>query len=142
MPDWREKTQSGGRSSGAAMTQQGDRSSHDAVDLPDLLERVDNDHNLLCELIGMFKEEFPLVMRSLKQSVVREDIKNVEVTSHALKGMLSGLSVTRAAVIASRLEQMGRDGKTSGMAEILTLLEHEVANLLPELDACTAKAKP
>ena len=124
------------------MTQQGDRSSQDAVDLPDLLERVDNEHDLLCELIGMFKEEFPLVLQSLKQSVVREDIKNVEVTSHALKGMLSALSVTRAAAIAARLEEMGRDGKTLGMTEALALLEHEVSTLLPELDAYTAEAKP
>jgi len=124
------------------MTQLGDRSSQDAVDLPDLLERVDNDHDLLCELIVIFKEEFPRVLQTLKQSVVREDIKNVEVTSHALKGMLSGLSVTRAAAIASRLEQMGRDGKTSGMTETLALFEHEVANLLPELDAYTAETKP
>jgi HPt (histidine-containing phosphotransfer) domain-containing protein len=142
MPDRPEKTQSGGRNRGAAMTQQGDRSSQDAVDLPDLLERVDNDHDLLCELIGMFKEEFPLVLQSLKQSVVREDIKNVEVTSHALKGMLSALSVTRAAAIAARLEEMGRDGKTLGMTEALALLEHEVSTLLPELDAYTAEAKP
>ena len=124
------------------MTQQGDRSSQNAVDLPDLLLRVDNDHDLLCELIEMFKEEFPRVLQSLQQSVVREDIKNVEVTSHALKGMLSGLSVTRAAAIASQLEQMGRDRKSSGITETLALLEHEVANLLPELDAYTAQAKP
>jgi HPt (histidine-containing phosphotransfer) domain-containing protein len=124
------------------MTQQGDRSSKDAVDLPDLLLRVDNDLDFLGELIGIFKEEFPRVLQSLQQSVVREDIKNVEVRSHALKGMLSDLSVTRAAEIASRLEQMGRHGKTSGMTETLALLELEVANLLPELDAYTAKARP
>jgi two-component system, sensor histidine kinase len=124
------------------MTQQGHRSSQDAVDLPDLLERVDNDHDFLCELIGLFKEEFPPVLQSLKQSVVCEDVKKVEVTSHALKGMLSELSVTRAAAIASRLEQLGRDGETSGMTETLALLEHEVANLFPELDGYAAEAKP
>jgi len=116
------------------MKQQGDRSSQDAVDLPDLLVRVDNDHDLLCELIEIFKEEFPRVLQSLQQSVVREDIRSVEVTSHALKGMLSGLSVTRAAAIASQLEQMAREGTSSGLTDVLTLLEREVANLLPELD--------
>jgi HPt (histidine-containing phosphotransfer) domain-containing protein len=124
------------------MTQQDLRSSQAAVDLPDLLERVDNDHDFLCELIGLFKEEFPPALQSLKQSVVREDVKKVEVTSHALKGMLSELSVTRAAALASQLEQLGRDGKTSGMIEILALLEHEVTNLFPELDGYAAKAKP
>ena len=117
------------------MNQRGDQSWQDAVDLPDLLVRVDNDHDLLCELIGIFKEEFPRVLQSLQQSVVREDIRNVEVTSHALKGMLSGLSVTRAAAMAAQLEQMAREGTSSGLSDVLTHLEHEVANLLPELDA-------
>lgn len=41
------------------MTQQRGRSSQVAVNLTELLVRVDNDHDLLCELIGIFKEEFP-----------------------------------------------------------------------------------
>jgi len=77
------------------MTQQRGRSSQVAVNLPELLVRVDNDHDLLCELIGIFKEEFPRLLRSLQQCVVCGDMKNVVATSHALKGMLSGLSVTR-----------------------------------------------
>lgn len=123
------------------MTQHSYRSSQDAVDLPDLLIRVDNDHDLLCELICIFKEEFPRALLSLRQSVVREDMKNVEVMSHALKGMLSGLSVTRAAAIASQLEQMAREGTLNGLTNALTLLEREVANLLPELDAYVTKGK-
>jgi HPt (histidine-containing phosphotransfer) domain-containing protein len=73
--------------------------------------------------------------------VVLEDMKNVEATSHALKGMLSGLSVMQAAATASRLEQMGREGETSGLTDALTLLESQVAQLLPELDAYAEEAK-
>jgi HPt (histidine-containing phosphotransfer) domain-containing protein len=111
-----------------------DRSTEAAVNLPELLERVDNDRDLLCELIGIFKEEFPRLLQALQQSVAREDVKALESTSHALKGMLSGLSVTRGAAIAARLEQMGREGKTSELTENLALFEREVAELLPELD--------
>jgi len=131
-----------GNAQRAAMTQQRGRSLQGAVNLPELLVRVDNDRNLLCELIGIFKEEFPLLLRSLQQCVVCGDIKNVEATSHALKGMLSGLSVTHAASTASRLEQLAHDGNTSGLTEALALFESEVADLLPELDACTEEAKP
>jgi HPt (histidine-containing phosphotransfer) domain-containing protein len=119
------------------MIEQRDRSSEVAVNLPELLVRVDNDLELLRELIGIFKEEFPHLLQALQQSVAREDAKQVEVTSHALKGMLSGLSVTRAAAIAARLEQMGREGKTSGLTDVLTLFEREIADLLPELDGYT-----
>jgi HPt (histidine-containing phosphotransfer) domain-containing protein len=69
-------------------------------------------------------------------------MKNVQAASHALKGMLSGLAVTQAAAIASRLEQIGREGKTAGLIDALTLLESEVGPLLPELDAYTQKVKP
>jgi HPt (histidine-containing phosphotransfer) domain-containing protein len=137
-----EKTQSSGKRAGAAMTRQRDRSSQVAVNLTELLVRVDNDHDLLCELIGIFKEEFPHLLESLRQFVVRGDLKNVEVTSHALKGMLSGLSVTRAAALAAGIEQMAREGKTSGLSEALARFESEVADLLPELDACAEEAEP
>ena len=123
------------------MKQKDDRTLQGAVDLADLLARVENDHELLCELIVIFKEDFPRALQTLQESVAREDMKTVELTSHALKGMLSGLSVMQAAATASRLEQMGREGKTSGLTDALTLLESQVAQLLPELDAYADEAK-
>jgi HPt (histidine-containing phosphotransfer) domain-containing protein len=123
------------------MTQQPDRSSKAAVNLDELLTRVDNDYDLLSELIGIFKEEFPRLLQSLQRAVACEDLKNVETTSHTLKGMLSGLSVTRASAIASRMEQMARAGEKLKLAGEMTLFEHEVADLFPELDAYTAEAK-
>jgi two-component system sensor histidine kinase/response regulator len=117
------------------MTERHDRTSEDGVNLPELLVRVDNDHDLLRELIEIFKEEFPRLLQALRDSVAGEDVKKTESTSHALKGMLSGLSATRAAAIAARLEQLGSEGKTPEMTEVLGLLEREVEGLLPELDA-------
>jgi HPt (histidine-containing phosphotransfer) domain-containing protein len=121
------------------MTQQSDRCSEGAVNLGELLTRVGNDHDLLCELIGIFKDEFPRLLKSLQQSVARRDMKNVEATSHTLKGMLLALSVTQAAASASRLEQMAREGEESGLTDSLYLFEREVAGLLPELNNYTIK---
>ena len=123
------------------MKRQGNDSSHAAVNLIELLERLEDDHDLLCELIGIFKEDFPRILKSLQQAVACEDIKNVEVTSHALKGMLSGLSITRAATMASRIERMASAGEKSGLTDALTLLECEVATLLPELNAYAEEKK-
>jgi|ERR1700733_2906996 HPt (histidine-containing phosphotransfer) domain-containing protein len=124
------------------MTQQRDHSSHGAVNLDDLLTRVENDHELLCELICIFKKDLPGLLQSLQKSVASGDMKNVEATSHGLKGMLAGLSVTQAAATASRLEQMGRDGRKSELTDALTLLESELADLLPELDAYASEVNP
>jgi HPt (histidine-containing phosphotransfer) domain-containing protein len=112
------------------------------VNLNELLTRVENDHELLRELVDIFKKDLPFLLQSLQKSVAREDMKNVEATSHALKGMLSGLSVTQAAATASRLEQMGREGRTSELTDALALLESELADLLPELDAYASEVNP
>ena len=124
------------------MTQPNDRSSQGAVNLSELLVRLENDRDLLRELINVFKEEFPPLLQSLQQAVARGELKNVEATSHMLKGMLLGLSVTRGATQASRLEQMAREGKTSGLANGLALFENEVGHLLPELDTYIVIATP
>jgi HPt (histidine-containing phosphotransfer) domain-containing protein len=81
------------------MAQQHDHSSHKTVNLNELLTRVENDHKLLLELVDIFKKDLPDLLQSLQKSVAREDMKSVEATSHALKGMLAGLSVTQAAPI-------------------------------------------
>src|ERR1035438_3328945 len=102
LPPRHDQTESGKRRRGAAMTRQGDRLTQVGVNLPELLLRVENDLDLLGELIGIFREEFPRLLQCLQDSITREDMKNVEAASHALKGMLSGLSVTQAAATASR----------------------------------------
>ena len=122
------------------MTQQTDRSSLLAVNLPELLARVDNDIDLVRELIGIFQDEFPLLLRLLQESVACEDAKRVETTSHGLRGMFSSLSAMPAAALAGRLEELGREGKTSGLAGALLLFEHEAANVRSELNAYLAEA--
>lgn len=123
------------------MTKQSDRLAQVGVNLPELLSRVENDLDLLGELIGIFNEEFPRLMQSLQESIARGDMKSVEFTSHALKGILSGLSVTRAAALASQLEVMAREKNSSGFSDVLTHLEREVEIFLPELDAYRTPTK-
>jgi len=123
------------------MTQPVDHSSDGTVNLAELLTRVDNDCELLGELIGVFKEEYPLLLQSLRQSIACGDLLTVEATSHALKGMLAGLSMTDSAAVACRLEKLGRDGKTSELTDALTLLERGVAESLPKLDTWIGEMK-
>ncbi len=123
------------------MTEQMDRSPAPAVNFPDLLTRVGNDRELVRELFEMFKKEFPRLLQSLQESVASGDMKHVETTSHTLKGMLSNLSVTRAAAAAAQLEQIGREDKKSGLRDALTIFEREVAGLLSELDTYLPGAK-
>jgi HPt (histidine-containing phosphotransfer) domain-containing protein len=122
------------------MTPQRDRFSQVAVNLRDLLVRVDNDRDLLRELIEIFKVEYPTLLQQLQEHVVRRDMKSVERVCHGMRGMLSSLSANRAAATTARLEQMGRDGDSAGLNDALVVLEQEYNELLLELDAFITKA--
>jgi HPt (histidine-containing phosphotransfer) domain-containing protein len=120
------------------MIQPDDRSPNLSLDLPELLTRVDTDRELLCELLRIFKEEFPGLLQSIQEAVVRGDMKRMEVKAHTIKGMLANVSFARAAASAACLERMGQQCVTRGLPEELARLEQEAALALAELEAfCT-----
>jgi HPt (histidine-containing phosphotransfer) domain-containing protein len=101
----------------------------------ELVERVDNDHDLLRELLIIFKEDFPRSFQSLKSAVIAGDVKSSSRLSHTLKGMLSSLGATRAAAAASQLEALSSAGETASLRDALNTLESEADRLLQELEA-------
>jgi HPt (histidine-containing phosphotransfer) domain-containing protein len=101
----------------------------------ELLERVDNDQDLLRELLTIFKEDFPQSFGSLRTAVIAGDLKSASRLSHTLKGMLSSLGATRAAAAAAKLESLSFAGETTSLRDALSSLESEADRLLPELDA-------
>ena len=140
-PRWSEKAPSGSSQRESVTPEEQDVPSQVAVNLTELLVRVDNDSDLLRELIEIFKEEYPRILQELRWHVSRKDMKSVEASSHALKGMVSGLSAMRAAAAAAHLENMGREGNTVGLTDALLRFENEVDTLLPELDKCATGVK-
>ncbi len=99
------------------------------LDIAELLNRVDNDHELVSELFSIFKSVFPSHLQRLSDAVANEVPKQVETESHTVKGMLLNLSAARAAAIAADLETMGREGKIAGMKGALTGFQGEAETL-------------
>jgi HPt (histidine-containing phosphotransfer) domain-containing protein len=107
----------------------------------ELVERVDNDQDLLRELLTIFKEDFPRTMRSLESAIAAADVKNASRLSHTLKGMLLSLGARRAAAAASKLEELAAAGENTSLKDAFGDLEREGANLLPELDAYMSEVR-
>jgi protein-histidine pros-kinase len=113
--------------------------SDPAVNLHELLARVDNDHELLRELIVLFKDEFPDQMSALQRAIAESDLKTTQRASHTLKGMYLTLAAARAVAAAARLEQLAHAKDAAALPNALKLLEDEMALLLPELEVHLAK---
>lgn len=109
------------------------------VNLPELLSRVDNDRELLCDLLTIFKEDFPRHLRGLQEAVASQDLKQTMIVSHTLKGMLANLAVTRAAAAVAQLEELAHEGAATQQA--LALFELEVQGLLPEMETYMAEVR-
>jgi HPt (histidine-containing phosphotransfer) domain-containing protein len=117
------------------------RALESAVNLDELLGRVENDHKLLQHLVVIFKRDYPLRMSTLRNAIVQGDLKAVEISSHTLKGMFLSLAAPRSADSAAELERLGRNRDTSALPGALTLLETEVERLLAELESYMAKVE-
>jgi len=113
-----------------------------SVNLGELLARVDNDRELLCDLLSIFKREFPDQLTSLQTAVAGNDAVQAARVSHTLKGMLANLAVTKAAASASRLEGLARAGENSSLGDALAAFEKDVQGLLPEMESYMAEARP
>lgn len=112
------------------------------VNFPELLIGVENDRELLRDLLETFREEFPRLLQTLQAAVFGADMKKVETTGHTLKGMLATMAFTRAAALARRLEQMGKQEVTAGLLELSATLEHEAALAVAELESfCAGSAQ-
>jgi HPt (histidine-containing phosphotransfer) domain-containing protein len=109
------------------------------MDLTELLERVENDREIIRELLLIFKEEFPIHLRALRDAVDSMDGKKVATEAHTMKGMLSNLAAGSAASAAARLEQLGRNQEVSEFQEACVSFENLGKELLLELDTCMAE---
>jgi two-component system sensor histidine kinase/response regulator len=113
-----------------------------AIDFTELLDRVDNDRELLIDLMSIFKEDFPRNVRELTDVIAARDLKKMSVVSHTLKGMLANLAVTRAAAAAAKLEQLAHDAATEPeIAEAFRGFQREVQGLLPEMETYMAEVQ-
>jgi two-component system sensor histidine kinase/response regulator len=111
-------------------------------DLAELLERVDNDRELLHDLLVIFKDEFPVHRQALREAAKGADMKSLATVGHTLKGMLSNMAASRAAAAAAKLESLGRAEDSAGVSDALGVFEREITELLPKLDECMAEVCP
>src|SRR5438046_640068 len=101
--------------------------------MTELLLRLDNDLELLRDLISIFQDDFPRHLEALRRAVSANDLHEVKVASHTIKGMLSNLAVSRAATLAGQLEQLAGAGSAAAIPAALAEFEQEADGLLVEM---------
>ena len=109
-----------------------------AFDGEGMLERVGGDHELLVEIVELFKAESPRALLEIRQSVAGQDASRLEQAAHKLRGSLVAFGADSAARAAFTLELLGRDGKLTGADTHIRDLEREIERLARDLERLSA----
>jgi CheY-like chemotaxis protein len=103
------------------------------VDRAELLERVDNDIELLKHLVELFLRDTPGLVESMQQAIANHQREELQRAAHTLKGMLGNLSAGPVAQMTERLERMGQQDQFAGIESALEELKAALTPLSEEL---------
>jgi signal transduction histidine kinase/CheY-like chemotaxis protein/HPt (histidine-containing phosphotransfer) domain-containing protein len=104
------------------------------------LALVENDHALLQELIRLFLRESPALLTTIQQSSADGQSDQLKHAAHSLKGIASNFGAQKVVSLAFELEQLGRNGQTSGAAHTSAALAQEVNRLNSSLQIFAAQS--
>ena len=106
------------------------------IDLGVLLERVGGDLPFLCEMAGVFLEDYPKDLEAIKAALNAGHFQDLEHSAHKLKSSLYAFGLGSLAQLALQLEVLGREqSPLSPGKEILTNLNCGLELVAPDLRA-------
>jgi HPt (histidine-containing phosphotransfer) domain-containing protein len=110
----------------------------DLATLQNLVELDEGGHELLSEMIAIFREDTPRRIRDILSAIAKGDANDLSRTGHALKGGAGALGASAIRHLAAQLEALGRDGSTDAGADLPERLEALFQATLVALDAYVA----
>jgi HPt (histidine-containing phosphotransfer) domain-containing protein len=111
--------------------------SEEIIDLPDVMERVQDDKELLLELLDIFQEDFQKKRQVLVDAVAAGNIEKVKETAHSIKGSSGNISAKPMHASCLKLEQLAKSGNTTGMSDLITVIDSQ----FEQVKAYAAKLK-
>ncbi len=99
------------------------------------LAQVDGDPELLTEVVDLFLQDYPRLLRQIKESAESGDHQSFQRAAHTIKGSLGIFGAQVAVKIALGLENMGRERNLEFADPAYNQLEEEIKRILPELEA-------
>ncbi len=105
------------------------------IDRVSLLERVEEDEELLAEMVQLFLDDIPNLLDTMRAALQRGDMEVLERSAHSLKGAASNLSAKPAADAALKLEKDAKNNNAESAKESLACVEEAMKILVPALSA-------
>lgn len=103
--------------------------SDDAIDLKEVMDRVQDDRELLIELLQIFSDDYVEKKKMLEEAIVKNDFEQVQNIAHGLKGASGNISAKKLSVFFTGLGQMAKAKDLSKAKEMLELIDRQFKEL-------------
>ena len=97
--------------------------SQQIIDLKEVLERVQEDKELLAELFDIFQEDFVTKRKTLGAAIAARDIPEIKKIVHSMKGSSGNISAKPLHAACITLENMAKEGKTDSMQGVVIAID-------------------
>ena len=111
--------------------------SEDIIDLKDVMERVQDDKELLLELLDIYHDDFVAKRKALGEAVLAKDLVKIKEIAHSMKGASGNISAKPLHANCLKLEILAKENKFDGMNEILVSIDGQ----FEQVKANTVKLK-
>jgi len=111
-------------------------------DLLELMERLDGDEEFLRELLLIFYQDARKLLGQAREALAARNYQDLTRAAHTLKGMLKNLAMKAAGLQAASLENAARKESPIEAEEHVRLLEKEMDELRPHVEARLGEVKP
>lgn len=99
------------------------------VDLPEVMERVQNSTELLSELFDIFEEDFIEKRKLLTAALTSKDVQQIKDIAHSLKGASGNISAKIIYSLCLEMEQKAKQASLDGLDGILSQLDKQFVAL-------------
>ncbi|MEI7998887.1 MAG: Hpt domain-containing protein [Candidatus Omnitrophota bacterium] len=97
--------------------------AEDIIDLPDVLERVQDDKELLLELLDIFQEDFIVKRHDLGEALLTNDFSRIKEVAHSMKGSSGNISAKRMHATFIQLEQFAKQNDIVGVESLINTVD-------------------
>lgn len=107
----------------------------EVMDWDEALARMDGDEGVLAEILALFLQDAPRMLRTLEEARQSGDVHRIERAAHGLKGASATISARTVAPLAREVEQHAREGRLTEAVDGMDDLRRELHRLVRALEA-------
>ena len=106
-----------------------DSSTLEIADFDAGLQRLDGNRQLMCDMIGFFREDVPQLVEEIEHAISCGDLGTAKRCAHSIKGLAQSFDALRVSETARSMEDLASRGSVAGMPRFLASLKQYIEEL-------------